>query len=64
MTNQLTKDPTQTIDRRTFLKRAGGTALVLVAGGSVWRAIRPLAQIAEGRLDGTWNTRKQEAGND
>jgi 8-oxo-dGTP pyrophosphatase MutT (NUDIX family) len=25
--------------------------------------IRPLAQIAQGRLDRAWNTRKQEAGN-
>jgi hypothetical protein len=37
MTTQ-TKQPS-TINRRTFLKRAGGTALVLVAGGGVWRAV-------------------------
>jgi hypothetical protein len=36
MTN---KDPIQNINRRSFLKRAGGAALVLVAGGSVYRAV-------------------------
>lgn len=38
MTNQLTQNSVQKISRRAFLKRAGGTALILVAGGSVWRA--------------------------
>jgi hypothetical protein len=38
MTNQLSSNSAPTLDRRTFLKRAGGTALVLVAGGGVYRA--------------------------
>jgi hypothetical protein len=38
MTKQINQNSAPTLDRRTFLKRAGGTALVLVAGGGVYRA--------------------------
>jgi hypothetical protein len=39
MSTPLSNKLPQKIDRRTFLKRAGGTALVLVAGGGVYRAV-------------------------
>jgi hypothetical protein len=53
----MTEIKQNSMSRRTLIKRAGGTALVLVAGGSVWRAVdRGVFSTSQGAAYEPWRT--------
>jgi hypothetical protein len=57
MTEHPKQNSSSTMSRRTFLKRAGATTLVLVAGGSVWRAVdRGVFSAGQGAAYEPWET--------